>query len=88
MSTIADDSANRTITDLTNSLSHARADAGRAQGRLEAVQATICCAMWETQAAVRAGTETMPTDEAAAILRRLWDVATLGRALPERGEQA
>lgn len=83
MTTIPEDSERRTIGCLVASVIHAKGAQGRAEGHLDAVHDAIVHAMWRTEAAARAGVETMPTAEVAVVLRRLFDIATLGRALPK-----
>lgn len=85
MSAITEESARKAIIALTSDLVRANLDAGRANGRLEAARRTVLFSMWEVEAAVRAGQETMPTADVATLLRRVWDAATLGSAVP-RGE--
>ncbi len=82
MSTITEESARASIRDLTTSLAHAGARAGRAEEHLDAVCTSLAHALWATQATVRAGQETMRTADVAALLHRLWDAATLGSAVP------
>lgn len=84
MSAITEESARKTILHLTGNLSRAKADAARAEGRLDCVRSTLVHALWETEAAPRAGTVTMPTAEVALLLHRLWDVATMGADYPPR----
>lgn len=79
MSTIPEDSERRTIAELQQCLEYEMAGRARVDARLEVVCHALVQARWTLDAAVRAGTETMPTAEVALILRRLWDVATLGR---------
>ena len=85
MSAITEESARRTILALTSNLSNAKADAGRWRGHLDGAETALVYAMWEVEAAVRAGQETMPTVDVASLLRRVWDAATLGSAVPTRG---
>ena len=85
MSTITEESARAAIRDLTTSLAHVGARAGRAEEHLDAVRTSLAHALWATQAAAHAGRETMPTADVADLLHRLWDAATLGRSVPERG---
>ena len=81
MSAITEESARKTIRDLTCDLLHAKADAGRWEGHLDGARTALVHALWEVEAAVRAGQETMPMADVAALLRRVWDAATLGSAV-------
>ena len=85
MGGVADDSGRATCSLLAKSLVDARAEAGRADARLEVARDAIRIAMWEAEAAARAGTAAIPATEVALILRRLWDVATLGSAVGKSG---
>ena len=83
MSTITEESARKTIRDLTTSLAHTGSRAGRAEEHMDAARHVLVHAMWEVEAAARAGQETMPTADVAALLRRVWDAATqAGLAFP------
>lgn len=68
----------RTSRELAASLQHAATRLAWEESRSEAVRTAVRHAVWEAEAAARGGRETVPTSELAAILRRLWDVATTG----------
>ena len=80
MSEATDDPTARAIYDLTNQLRHAKADAGRAEGHLDAVQRVLMQYLWDARERARRG-EQIPASEVAKWLSRLWDAATIGRKL-------
>ena len=82
MSAITEESARKTIRDLTCDLLIAKVDAGRWEAHLDGARTALVHALWEVEAAVRAWQETMPMADVAALLRRVWDAATLGSAVP------
>lgn len=85
MSTITEEFAQNTLRDLANQLTHSQSARAEANARLSVVVDALRHAAWDLQASRDRGETTIAMDEAILLLHMLYDVATLGKALPQKG---